>query len=71
MKNLENFGSPCMYPIEYRWMSAPMPVTNSAIVIDNGSTRKPISTLSRPAEIQVKRLTTSIRSSLGRDSRSR
>jgi hypothetical protein len=33
-KNFENFSSPCMYPMEYRWISAPMPVTNRHIVID-------------------------------------
>ena len=30
-----------------------MPVTNSAIVIDSGSTRKPTSTLKRADRIQV------------------
>ena len=37
-----------MYPIEYRWISVPMPVTNRAIVIDSGSTKKPASTRSDP-----------------------
>src|SRR5581483_2908560 len=41
-----------MYPIEYRWISAPTPVTNSTIVIDNGSTRKPSCTLRLPAGSQ-------------------
>ena len=40
-----------MYPIEYRWISVPMPVTNSAIVIDSGSTRNPTST-SKPADVE-------------------
>ena len=31
-KNFENFGSPFMYPMEYRWISAPMPVMNRHIV---------------------------------------
>ena len=43
--------SPCMYPIEYRWISAAMPVTNSTIVIDSGSSRKPTSTEKSPAGI--------------------
>ena len=38
-KNLENFGSPCMYPMAYRWMSAPMPVMNSAMAIESWSAR--------------------------------
>ena len=57
-KNFENFGSPCMYPMEYRWISVPMPVTNSAIVIDSGSTRKPRSTWNPPAGSQVKSFST-------------
>ena len=70
-KNLENFGSPCMYPIEYRWISAPTPVTNRHIVMLSGSTRNARSTCSVPTGIQVKSLTTWARSSPSFDSRSR
>ncbi len=55
-KNFVNPGSPCMYPMEYRWISVPMPVTNSAIVIDKGSARKPTSTLKPPAGSHSKRV---------------
>ncbi len=54
-KNLENFGSPCMYPIEYRWMRVPMPVMNRAIVIDSGSARNPTFTSKPPTTSQSKR----------------
>src|SRR5580765_4419515 len=37
-KNFENLGSPRMYPIEYRWMSAPTPVMTNAMTTDSGST---------------------------------
>ena len=37
-----------MYPMEYRWISVPMPVTNRHMVIDSGSTRKPKSTWRPP-----------------------
>ncbi|CAB4760509.1 unannotated protein [freshwater metagenome] len=53
-KNLENFSSPCMYPMEYKWISVPTPVTNRHIVIESGSTRNPTSTEKRPAGTQVK-----------------
>src|SRR6185437_12748224 len=36
-KKRENRSSPCMYPIEYTWISAPTPVTNRIIVVDRGS----------------------------------
>ena len=39
-----NRASPCMYPIEYRWISVPTPVTNRIIVDESGSTRKRKST---------------------------
>src|SRR4051812_35124342 len=52
-KNRENRGSPCMYPIEYRWMSVPTPVTNRIIVDDNGSTRNRNCTLKPPTDIHV------------------
>ena len=48
MKNFEKFGSPCMYPIEYRWISEPIPVMKSIIVTESGSTRNPTSTLKSP-----------------------
>jgi hypothetical protein len=43
-KNLLNRGSPCMYPIAYRWISEPMPVTNRHIVMLSGSARNARST---------------------------
>src|SRR3954451_11500979 len=52
-KNRENRGSPCMYPIEYRWISEPTPVTNRIIVVDSGSTRNRKSTLTPPTAIHV------------------
>ena len=54
-KNFENPGSPCMYPIEYRWISVPTPVTNSAMVIDSGSARNPTFTSNPPTWSQSKR----------------
>jgi hypothetical protein len=47
-KNFENRGSPCMYPMAYRWISVPMPVTNRHIVMLSGSARKAIVDLERP-----------------------
>ena len=49
-----NRGSPCMYPIEYRWISVPTPVTKRIIVVDSGSTRKRKSTWKPPTWIHVK-----------------
>ena len=69
-KNLLNLGSPCMYPMEYRWINDPMPVTNSAIVIDSGSARKARSTLRLPAGIQLNRVCTCARSSVVFESKS-
>jgi hypothetical protein len=40
--------------MEYRWMSAPTPVTNMTIVIDSGSTRRLARTENPPAVIQSK-----------------
>ena len=37
-KNRENRASPCMYPIAYKWISVPIPVTNRIIVVLSGST---------------------------------
>ena len=54
MKNFENSGSPFMYPIEYRWMSALTPVTNMHMVMDSGSSRMPTLTWSPPTVIQLK-----------------
>ena len=54
----------------YRWISALMPVTNSSIATDNGSTRKPMSTWRLPAGIQVKMVFTTERSSAPFESRS-
>ena len=31
VKKRPNPGSPCMYPIEYKWMSEPTPVTTSVM----------------------------------------
>ena len=66
-----NFGSPCMYPIEYRWISAPMPVTNRHMMIDNGSARNAMSTCSAPTGIHEKITSTCERSSARMPSRSR
>ena len=52
MKNRGKRLSPCMYPMEYRWISAAMPVMNRTIVIDSGSSRNPMSTEKSPAGIQ-------------------
>src|SRR5689334_3513130 len=52
-KKRENRGSPCMYPIEYTWISAPTPVTNRIIVVDSGSTSIRHCTLKPPDEIHV------------------
>src|SRR3954466_5110609 len=52
-KNRLKRGSPCMYPIAYRWMSAPAPVTNRIIADDNGSAGMGKSTLNVPAWIHV------------------
>src|ERR1700712_5145882 len=52
-KNREKRASPCMYPMEYRWMRVPTPVTNNVIVDDSGSTRKRKSTRNVPAWIHV------------------
>ena len=57
-KNFVNFGSPCMYPMEYRWIRVPMPVTNSAMVIESGSARKATSTLKPPAGSHSNSVTT-------------
>ncbi len=56
-KNLENFGSPCMYPMEYRWISVAMPVTNRHMVIESGSARKPKSTWRPPTGSQSQSVT--------------
>ncbi len=50
-KNFENFGSPCMYPIAYRWISAPIPVTKRAMVMLSGSARNARSTFNEPTGI--------------------
>src|SRR5205814_4357197 len=52
-KRREKRGSPCMYPIEYRWISVPTPVTNRIIVTESGSARKPIFTTNPPDWNQV------------------
>src|SRR5581483_10505448 len=54
-----------MYPIEYRWISVPTPVTNSTIVIDNGSTRKPSCTLRLPTGSHSNRICCTRRSCSG------
>ena len=56
MKNLVKSRSPRMYPMEYRWISAEMKVTNSTIVTDSGSRRNETLTWSDPTGIQVNRL---------------
>ncbi len=38
-KNRQNPSSSCMYPIEYRWMRLPMPVTISVISSESWSIR--------------------------------
>ena len=53
MKNRGKRLSPCMYPMEYRWISAAMPVMKRIIAIDSGSSRKPTSTWKSPAGIHV------------------
>ena len=50
-----------MYPIAYRWISEPTPVTTSTIVIESGSTRRATSTLNVPTEIQSYRSVTCAR----------
>src|SRR5262245_33373739 len=52
-----------MYPMAYRWMSDPTPVTNRAIVIDSGSARNPTSTRRSPTGIHSNRIWTKWRSS--------
>src|SRR5262249_24887704 len=42
-----------MYPMAYRWMSVPTPVTKSTIVIDSASTSSAASTCNEPAVIHV------------------
>src|SRR5690348_1982312 len=42
-----------MYPIEYRWMNIPTPVTNNTIVSDSGSASSAAFTCSPPDGIQV------------------
>ncbi len=59
-----------MYPIAYRWISEPTPVTTIAIVIDSGSTRRSRATLAAPARIHSATVTTCVRSSAGNASRS-
>ena len=54
MKNRGKLLSPCMYPIEYRWISEAIPVMNRIIAIDSGSSRKPDVDRKSPAGIQVK-----------------
>ena len=58
-----NFGSPCMYPIEYMWISAPTPVTNRHMMIESGSASSARSTCSAPTGIHVKITSTLERSS--------
>src|ERR671931_381403 len=70
-KNRPNRGSPAMYPIAYRWISAPTPVTTSAIVIDSGSTRRLAVTWKLPTEIQSNSRTTWTRSFAPNATRSR
>ena len=53
MKNFENLSSPFMYPIEYRWISAPMKVMNRHIRMLSGSARKPMLTSKLPEGIHV------------------
>ena len=53
----------------YRWMSEPIPVMNSAIVIDNGSANNAMSTCSDPTGNHLNIVTTWWRSSAGRESR--
>ena len=53
-KNFENFASPRMYPMAYRWISDPTPVTNRHIVMLSGSASRPIDAWNDPAGIQVK-----------------
>ena len=38
-KKRQNPRSPCMYPMEYTWMSAPTPVTMSVITSESSSIR--------------------------------
>ena len=61
--------SPCMYPIEYRWIRAATPVMKRAMVTDSGSTRKPTSTVSPPTGNHSKSTWEKTRSSPGRSTR--
>src|SRR4051794_2764447 len=68
VKYLGNRSSWAMYPIEYRWISVPTPVTNSAIVMDSGSTRKAACTSRFPTWIQVNTFFVTDRACSSRDS---
>ena len=70
-KNFENFGSPCMYPTAYRWISVPMPVMNRAMVMLSGSARNAASTERPPTGIHEKTVATCCRASSGLDTRSK
>ncbi len=54
-----------MYPMEKTWMSAPMPVMISTIIIESGSSANATSTLSRPAVRRFQRVFWRNRSSPG------
>ena len=55
-----------MYPIEYRWISVPTPVTKRIIVTESGSTRKPIFTTKPPDWNHVQSVRTCSRCSASR-----
>src|SRR3990172_800701 len=69
-KNRPTRGSCSIYPTAYRWISAPTPVTTSAIVIARGSTRRVQSTANDPAEIHSNSSTAWASSSPGREAMS-
>ena len=68
-KNRPRRGSSAMYPIEYRWINAPIPVTTRIIVALSVSSRRSAPTLNPPTEIQSNRCWSASRSSVANDNR--
>ena len=64
-KKVATRGSSCMYPIEYKWISEPMPVTISIIVSESASIWKANGTCIPPILIQSKSLTMCVAPSTG------